>query len=301
MSDVQQWRRMIQPARVRTPAAIDIEDTENLTTALPATPKISLKPKFSSYFVSHGSSAITTAKVELPTPPLDDISSPRLPTWSNHDVFPTPNAEGMIDSIMCRLMSDPYSALEPRFNGMLLHIFEAFRNANMEKLDLQAQVHQEMARSRALFKRFHEAQKEWADEREDFKAEVKRLEILLSKGKRGVAEVTLARQDSRLRQKEADRRSRADEHGLEVIFDMLEKNKRWSSQRGMTLTPLTVALADKYSYIQSSSDFTISKDETIIKAASCKKFECQPGLGSPSRHTSRSSTKHLSRGLYSRG
>ena len=58
---------------------------------------------------------------------------------------------------------------------------------------------------------------------------------ILAKGKRGLAEVTLARQDSVIRHSKYYRKGNDD--SLETIFEFLEKTKRyedraWSSQRG---------------------------------------------------------------------
>ena len=82
----------------------------------------------------------------------------------------------------------------------------------------------------------HHSSQQWQQERQDYKAEVKRLELLLAKGKRGLAEVTLARQDSILRH--GKQRSLSGDDTLETIFEFLEKTKRyedsaWSSQRGI--------------------------------------------------------------------
>jgi hypothetical protein len=235
MADIQQWRRMIQPTRARTPAALDNDDLDPATN--PLTPRRGLKPKISSYFTSHGA-GISAAKAEPSISAFhEDVFDPKMPSWAADDPFPQPQAEGLIDSIMCRLLSKPYEPLEPRFNGMLLQIFESFRNLNDQTEQIRLQMEDEVARSRLLEKRLQDASKQWSEERQDFKAEVKRLELLLAKGKRGLAEVTRARQDSIIRQKDANRRSRMEDDGLKTIFDFLERTGRnderaWGNQRG---------------------------------------------------------------------
>lgn len=234
MTDIQQWRRMIQPTRARTPA-VEHEDSDAV--ASPTTPKRGLKPKFSSYFSHHGATAHAVKTEPSYTSLNEEFFPSRLPSWPDDQPYPNPNADELMNSVMCRLMSEPYASLEPRFNGMLLQIFECYRDICDEKLQLQARLEDEVNGRKIVVQRLKSTQNQWSEEMQDYKAEVKRLELLLAKGKRGVAEVTLARQDSLLRQKDADRRSRAENDGLETIFEFLEKTKRyedkaWSSQRG---------------------------------------------------------------------
>ncbi|RMX82573.1 hypothetical protein D0867_16172, partial [Hortaea werneckii] len=192
----------------------------------------------SSYFTKDPGTA-ASVRVDAPTSLLDEKnSSCVLPTWPDDESFPSPDAEGLVDSIMCRLMAQLYACLEPRFNSAILRLLESYRCMNDERQKLQQQFESEVKRGTLLYQRLQAAQKQWSDERQDFKAEIKRLELLLAKGKRGIAEVTLAREDSELRRKESVRRSRGMDDGLETIFEFLEKTRRWEdkaygSQRGM--------------------------------------------------------------------
>lgn len=38
-----------------------------------------------------------------------DLFTPRLPVWPEDEPYPSPKAEDLMDSIMCRLLSNPYS------------------------------------------------------------------------------------------------------------------------------------------------------------------------------------------------
>ncbi|GAB1737271.1 hypothetical protein NU219Hw_g1199t1 [Hortaea werneckii] len=223
MADIQQWRRKIQTSRARTPAVPEINDDTD-GTATPMTPKRGLRPKISSYFTKDPGTAASVR--------VDALTSSRctLPNWPDNESFPSPDAEGLVDSIMCRLMAQPYACLEPRFNGAILRLLESHRCLNDERQRLQQQLENEVKRGTLLYQRLQAAQKQWSDERQDFKAEIKRLELLLAKGKRGVAEVTLAREDSELRRKESVRRSRGIDDGLETIFEFLEKTRRWEDK-----------------------------------------------------------------------
>ena len=141
---------------------------------------------------------------------------------------------------MCRLMSKPYEALEPRFNGMLLQIFEEFRNLKDEKESLKAQLALERDGRYDDKQEISKLEAKFDEERMEWKAEVKRLELLLAKGKRGLAEVTKARQDSVIRRRREQLADSSDEAGSkkkETIVEFLQKSKRfedkaWRSQRG---------------------------------------------------------------------
>ncbi|KAK1066338.1 hypothetical protein LTR74_007225 [Friedmanniomyces endolithicus] len=220
MNDIPQWRRMIQPSRTRTPA-VEPEDSDGM--ASPVTPKRGLKPTISSYLTHHG----LTVKSEPSYASLnEDPFSPGLPAWPEEQPYPHPDAEGLIDSIMCRLMTEPYSSLDPRFNGMLLHIFEGHRNVRDCKQQMEEQLDDAMQGKKSLLYRLQQAQKQMSEQRQEYKAEIKRLELLLAKGKRGLAEVTIARQDSQLQQRESHRRSEQLDDGLRTIFDVLERTQR---------------------------------------------------------------------------
>ena len=139
---------------------------------------------------------------------------------------------------MCKLLAEPYRPLDSRFNTMLMQIFEGYRHLKDEKDRIGLQHLQETEKRDAFEQALHHASQQWEVERQEYKAEVKRLELILAQGKRGLAEVTLARQDSMLRR--SKQYSVGNDDSLETIFEFLEKTKRyedraWSSQRGMLL------------------------------------------------------------------
>ena len=128
---------------------------------------------------------------------------------------------------MCRLMSSlPNQTLDPRFNGNLLQIFESYRNLSDSHARLQSQLDEEALARKAIVQRLQQAQRQWATERQEYRAEVKRLEVLLAKGKRGLAEVTLARQASLIQHRRSQVKGDPEvDDGLQTIFEVLEKTK----------------------------------------------------------------------------
>lgn len=222
---------MIQPARSRTPAA-DTDDSDGFAFLSPTTPRKGLKPKFSSYFAQPSALSLPNA---TDAPLINDFFHQTFPSWSGQT--PDPDADKLIDSIMSRLLAEPYYSLESRFNGSLLLIFEAFRNLKDEKSDLQLHLQREIERRKTLELAVQDSAERLERERREFKAEIRRLEVLLAKGENGVAEVTLARQDSLLRYGQRIRDNIKADKTLETVFEFLERtktrvDKRWSSQRG---------------------------------------------------------------------
>lgn len=229
MADIQQWRRKIQPARVRNP--LEPEDGGDQSGS--AIPKHCIKKKVSSYFdFSHGLK---------PSNFVQDTSASQLPTWSTEQLFPDPTPEDEMDSVMCHLMSYPHEQLDLRFNNSLMRIFEGYLNLKDAKGELQRRLDEEVMRSQSITSKHNMAEKDWEDERQDYKDEVKRLEVILCKAsKRGLAEVTLARQDSKLRA-----RKDSNDH-KETVFEFLEKSKRlddsfYQVQRGKHLAHCQLA------------------------------------------------------------
>lgn len=240
MTDIQQWRRMIQPARTRTPA-VEHEEAEAFLS--PTTSRKTLKPKFSSYFTQHANTAGPSKKDA--TFPGNDDEGIDWPSWPAEDPYSNPDADVLIDSVMCRILSSPYEALNPRFNGALLQIFEGFRVVADDNRRMLAKSEQDADRISEMERVMQKSARQWDREKQEYKAEIKRLELLLANGQRGLAEVTLARQDSLLRLRKAEKKGKARKHDtLETIFQFMEKNKRveekvWSSQRGKCLRLLT--------------------------------------------------------------
>ncbi|KAI5361459.1 hypothetical protein Slin14017_G081920 [Septoria linicola] len=233
MADIQQWRRKIQPARSRTPATpcVDNEEPDDCLTS--TTPKRRLKPKLSSYFGHNPKASLQDGHP----------SAAELPAWPPDQFYPDPKPEEVMDMMMCTIMAAPYQALESRHNSSLMLIFESYLNLMDDKTAMQKLLENEAAANQALIAKLNLAEKDWADEKQDYKDEVKRLEVLLAEAsKRGLAEVTLARQDSKLH-------NRASLPKKETIFEVLEKSmlyndKTWSNQRA-TMKPMLQASNDQ--------------------------------------------------------
>jgi len=199
----------------------------------------------SSYLTQSGPFA-TTSKLEPElTSAFSEEPARRFPSWAVEDTFPNPSAEQLTDAVTCRLMSQPYDALPAGFNGTLLQILEAYRDLSDERDRLERRITGEVENRLAERSAAQHAESLWEDERRTYKAEVKRLELVIAKGKRGVADVALVRQDSLIRRRNQVITPEDEDDGKETVFEFLEKTKRfedpsWSGQRGMLTRTFSV-------------------------------------------------------------
>jgi hypothetical protein len=248
MADVYQWRRRIQPSFSHTllPVGEQDETEPDITSGFGSTRK-KVRPKISSYFsrpsVVHGRSSIWSA--DQRTSFKKNISSPSQ-TWPEGC---EPDPDQTMDSIMRTLVTEPYRSLDIKYNSPLLMIFEGFRNLRDANASLMRKLKYEVE---TRFSSHHELELErqrWQQEREEYKAEVKRLELIISKDKEGVAEVIRARRGSLLRAEHRRRTTSgtntSNDDPRETVFEFLERtriedDKRQEAvrktQRGMSTT-----------------------------------------------------------------
>ena len=151
--------------------------------------------------------------------------------------------------MMRTLIAEPYRPLDVKHNSPLLMIFERFRNLRDENASLVRKLKYEFE---TRFSSHHELELErqrWQQEREEYQAEVKRLELIISKDKEGVAEVMRARRGSLLR-KEHRRRTASgantNDDSRETLVEFLQRTRiedekrqeaARKSQRGMPILP----------------------------------------------------------------
>ncbi|GAB7337431.1 hypothetical protein MBLNU457_g2772t1 [Dothideomycetes sp. NU457] len=203
MTDISQWRRRLPPLRIpATPNEHDDRESTGDTSRSPVTPKKKLKPKISSYF-SHHQSSLHHVKSEPNIVAVGIGSSAQTSPIVEHAFrMPhQPEAEQLMESLARRLMSDNVRCPQPSDGSSVLAIIEAYRHLLDKNVKLQQLAHDEKLQKRHAEVELLRAQQNWTDEREEYKTEVKRLELLISKGSSGVAGVIQSRQNSVLRKR----------------------------------------------------------------------------------------------------
>ena len=223
---------MIHTTRARTPAN---ENDDGDASFPPHTSRKGLMPKFSAYFnqnVHFGGNEKWSIRQG------EGIFQPTLPTWPAETPYPSPEAERLIESIMCRVLAQPHEGLEAQFNGMLLRIFESYRTVQEEAQNMRTKVDHEVTRSNAIERAMKLSTQHWEIERQGYKAEIKRLELIIASRGGGLADVAMARQYSVLPHRRGrDVRATDDDPTQDTMFHYVEKSKHheaplWCSQRG---------------------------------------------------------------------
>jgi hypothetical protein len=105
----------------------------------------------------------------------------------------------IIDTVFSRIVANlgkPISALN---NEPVLRVFEAYRDLKEEKESLQKKLNEAVAHCNTTLDTLEGERRRWKEDETNYKAEVKRLELIIAHGKTGLSAVTIARQQSLIR------------------------------------------------------------------------------------------------------
>ncbi|KAK8164369.1 hypothetical protein IWX90DRAFT_505415 [Phyllosticta citrichinensis] len=246
MGDIQQWMRktMMQPTRSRTPSlvpptpsdlplrnAVDGRSTTSasdsstpmtsgLWSARAATGGAGPRKKISSYFsgnpintVSRVSSMRSSPSSKAPTPEDayawdfddDDLDTTVIGGGSGDGLA----LETALDAIYHTLCQNPFEGLPVGMNKSLLALVEWCRKTAVEK-------EQQEERIEALTEKLRETEKRGHEEMAVYKAEIKRLELIIANGHNGMSRLMASRQDSVLGRR-GNRRRTGDGQRLEKL------------------------------------------------------------------------------------
>lgn len=139
---------------------------------------------------------------------------------------------------MRALLVEPYHALDPAHNSSLMMIFEAYRTMCDQNAALAKRLQVEVSCRDTAELETERAEQRWQVDKEEYKNEIKRLELIIAKGKWGLAEVVRARQNSVLRRGRQGTAATGVDDQKETVFEFLERtraedNDARRSQRGM--------------------------------------------------------------------
>ncbi|KAL1306022.1 hypothetical protein AAFC00_004152 [Neodothiora populina] len=225
MADMVQWTRRVQSLRVRTPLPhVDSDDvSSDMVTAL-TTPRKKLRPRLSSYFSHHMPS---TGIDNLPRSSPDLVSMPQQQEQpDSRDTYVCQiEPQRLMECILTKLMVDPFHTLDARDNSSLLMIFESYRTLCDQNAALSEKLQNEVDCRYAVEVEAEKTEKRWQQEREDYRAEVRRLEILVAKGQRGLVDLVNARQYSTLRRDRRRAEVAIDADHKETVFEFLERTR----------------------------------------------------------------------------
>lgn len=134
-----------------------------------------------------------------PQTPLTAASNASFPLFREHEnLWHNPSLDQMVEALQVEIMTN--GVLHPihvKFNSYILHLVEGFVNSQDRVRAVENQNAQVKLSLEQNLEHFKSVADEWLERESQYKAEVKRLEVLLSRASRdGLEAVTLARTNS---------------------------------------------------------------------------------------------------------
>ncbi|KAH7039078.1 hypothetical protein B0J12DRAFT_246706 [Macrophomina phaseolina] len=255
-TDIQIWvSKTMQPFRTHTPTFSLIPDerranvdASSLSECSTPQRRVGPRKKPSSYFSSK-------------TPKY--LEDPGMEIWATEavgDDASSPDITMMVDAIFIKICNRPFDGLPAHMNSSVLHIIEAYRDLSMEKEQLDEQLG-------GRDSRLAEAERAWECEDQACRAEIKRPELIIARGKNGMSRLLASRHDSVINRK----RNSRDQH----TTAMLVKKK--------TTVPTNERQSRGIRQGKGTKSHSVSGDDAEReRSASILDVTIQPRKGSPS-------------------
>jgi hypothetical protein len=218
MSDQQPWRRRMLPplSRTRTPLlqTASFDDLEMLNRAQvnldynsdrseptliasdPFHPSTRhSRPKFlvraSQYFGTNASSGKHHSSRHDHSNASSGFEVPKDLDHAHVDLI--------INTVFSRIVTNIGKPISAQNNEPVLRVFEAYRDLKDEKEGWQKKLDEAVAHCNTTLDTLEGERKRWKEDEANYKAEIRRLELIIAHGKTGLSAVTLARQQSLIR------------------------------------------------------------------------------------------------------
>ncbi|KAI1126820.1 hypothetical protein F5Y10DRAFT_293387 [Nemania abortiva] len=187
------WLKLGQQPRTPTyPLAASLPEPKATRDPQSGDPRPPSLSRMSSYTTS-----LDTGPKPLPTSG-DDNDDTGLFVRSEDKVWYNPSLDQMVESLQVLLMTR--GVLEPipiEYNSYVLHLVEGFAKARANIRRVEGACQEARQSLEHNLEEFRQVADDWAERESQYRAEVKRLEVLLSRSSRGGLEaVTLARTNS---------------------------------------------------------------------------------------------------------
>lgn len=145
------------------------------------------KPKF-----IHRASQYLVGSLKNPSAPPDPFENPQKD-------LQYADIDRVVENVYEIIARNPGKAVEAHHGNNLLRIFEAYKEIRDERNVLVQKLKEKNLNSDTTLHILESERTKWKEDEEHYKADVKRLEVLMAMGKTGMAEVTLARTQSLIR------------------------------------------------------------------------------------------------------
>jgi DNA-binding transcriptional regulator YbjK len=189
MADIQGWLRGFQRSRI--PNATTLSDRLSLLDEVnEAAEEMHSAPSTSrmSYYQNFGRLTAQYLSTES-QPHLNQVEQ----IWHNPD--PDQMAETLKVAMMTQNSFDP---LRVSFNSCILHVLEAYQRMQKELIERDREIRDREQRHENDIKEFTQQKLQWKRKEDEYKSEMKKLEVMVATGARGLELVMLARSRSAL-------------------------------------------------------------------------------------------------------
>jgi len=189
MADIQGWLRGFQRARIPNvitpPAHLSLLDETNETAeemhGAPSTSRMS-------YYQSFGRLTARSLSTES-QPHLNQVEQ----IWHN------PDPDQMAETLKVAMMTqDSFDPLRVPFNSCILHVLEAYQHMRKELIEKDCEIRDREQRHENDIKEFTQQKLRWKRKEDEYKSEMKKLEVMLATRARGLELLMLARSSSAL-------------------------------------------------------------------------------------------------------
>lgn len=127
---------------------------------------------------------------------MDPIFHPRE---LDRVVWHNPSSHQMAETLKVVMMTQgSFEAIPVQYNSCILHILEAYHDMRLEMIAKDREHEEDVKKLSDAIITFETEESNWLDKEEIYKAEIRRLEIMLATGERGLDMVTSARSKSAL-------------------------------------------------------------------------------------------------------
>ncbi|KAI9678832.1 MAG: hypothetical protein M1817_005892 [Caeruleum heppii] len=211
MADIQQWMRGINTSRPSTPFSTHSEalaegDTHprNRHSSMQGVPSKSRRPP--------GARISTFLHSRRPSSSFKLTDVDREVSYSTKDDVYNPDPDQMANTLLSVIMSRPGKALPPEYGSFLLHVLEAFRSVKERLSEIRMDLTEQKAGRAMDLEDFQRTADIWANEKEIYKMEIKRLELLIAEGEGGMKAFSTAREGSVRTKSNLEPDEKADDH-----------------------------------------------------------------------------------------
>lgn len=190
MADIPGWLRGFQRARTQNAATLSerlsfLDESNEVTEEVQCVPSTYRMPLYQ----NSGHLRAQSISPSESQPHLNQVEQ----IWHN------PDPDQMAETLKVAMMTqDTFDSLHVRFNSCILHVLEAYRHMRGVLMDKDREIRDQRQSHENDIKEFKRQQLRWMEKEDEYKSDMRKLEIMLATGARGLELVTLARSKSSL-------------------------------------------------------------------------------------------------------